>query len=143
MEASKFDDLQLSVASLQAAVAGLASRSTSLWDASIKLLGSISEQAKNQRALYAQLNLLLMFVEKRLSSTEQFAEFVADVAEANDPRMARPDMEAIQDVARTMLAGELGKHLSSGRPTRPSSPKPLPANVAIFPPSAFLSSNTK
>ena len=104
-----------------------------LWDATNKSIGLIREQTARYQELQSQLNLVLLFVTKQLSTTERFAEFVADVVEANETCQDRPEMNATHAAAVALLEGGLKNHLPADRLSRPTSPTPLPANVVLFP----------
>lgn len=123
--------LQEAVIDLQKASKDHARNLLALWDMATKSVGLIREQTTRYQELQAQLNLVLLFVTERLSSTEQFAEFIADVVDANEACRDRPDMGTTHAAARALLEGGLKNYIPAARSSRPE-PKPLPDNVVLF-----------
>lgn len=125
--------MQEAIISLQKSSKDHARNLLPLWDAVNKSIGLIREQTARHQELQSQLNLVLLFVAERLSTAGRFAEFVADVVEANEACRDRPEMNATHAAAVALLEGGLKNHLPADRLSRPASPKPLPANVVLFP----------
>ncbi|HRC70487.1 MAG TPA: hypothetical protein PLS42_12595 [Candidatus Competibacter denitrificans] len=124
--------LQEAILSLQKESAAHARQSVEVWRALNQQLELARTQTMYYQELQAQLNLVLLFVTTKLSTTEQFAEFVGDIVEANEVCPDPAGKNSTYMAAKGLLEAGLNRYLPTGT-SSPSSPKSRPDNVVLFP----------
>lgn len=132
------DELVSYIKTLQEAVRNLKEQAKShhqtlldLWGAQKNLLDLINDHRRvDNEQFRAQINILLLFMTLRLSTSSEFADFLSDLVEANTDAQ---ESSKICEVAKGLLDAGFNKHLAAdaAQPQAPS--RTLPDNVIIFP----------
>lgn len=102
-----------------------------LWRAQKNLLDLINDhRSVDNEQFRAQINILLLFLTLRLSTSSDFAAFLSDLVEANKDAQ---ENNKIYETAKGLLEAGFNKHLPADAVPLQASPRTLPDNVIIFP----------